>query len=225
MSKKVVVIALVVIVAAAALVALWLSRPHEAHGAGVTAVLVETFDVDAVPVRIWYVVDGDTVRLADGSYVRMVGYNAWEKDDPLGPDAKRYLEDLCRPGEIAYLDVDDYEPRDKYGRTLGYLWCKVGDAYVPVVKMFLLVRPELVKNEFYIPPDEHPYFRWLERYEIVIQGVDKIVVVNGTGRHVVSGNVVTLTGGIYDLYANDKLVRKLILLNGSRHLVISLRYR
>ena len=77
---------------------------------------------DSAPVPLWYVVDGDTVRLSNGTYVRLVGYDAYELSELMGPEAKQALESLCRwalQGSEAALDMDDLEPRDKYGRLLG----------------------------------------------------------------------------------------------------------
>ncbi|GEM_PF-6352365 len=189
-----------------------------------TVKVIETYDVDAHPVDLWYIVDGDTVRLKNGTYVRIVGYNAWEKSEPLGLEAREYLGTLCSK-RIIYLDVDDYESRDRYGRILGYVWCQVNGAYVPITKMFLLVRPDLVKNKLYIPPDEHPYWQWTTRYRVKFKCVKNIIVINGTGKYVFRDGVVTLTGGVYDVFVGNQhfeYFRKLILLNGSTTLVLNL---
>ena len=88
--------------------------------------IFEVPDADSTSVELWYVVDGDTVRLSNGTYVRLVGYDAYELSEPMGLEAKQALEDLCRAwwgARWAWLDVDDLEPRDEYGRLLGYLWC------------------------------------------------------------------------------------------------------
>ncbi|WP_167827655.1 thermonuclease family protein [Pyrobaculum islandicum] len=143
-----------------------------------TVVVVEMPDVDAQRVAVWRAIDGDTVETSVGR-VRLVGYDAWEWDEPHGPEARYFLIGLC--GGTDYLDVDDLEPRDRYGRILGYLWCgrvfEVGGiyytAYASVQKAFLLVRPDLVKRPLYIPPDEHPYWRWLKHFTVAFDRVDR----------------------------------------------------
>ncbi len=124
-----------------------------------SVVIIEVLDDDARPVFITRVVDGDTVELADGRRVRLVGYDAYELSEPLGALARQELRSLCL-GE-AYLDVDDLEPRDRYGRILGYLWCRRGAGnitwYVNVQKHFIVGNGhKYVKRLLYIPPTNIP---------------------------------------------------------------------
>lgn len=168
-------------------------------------------DVDAQRVAVWRAIDGDTVETSVGR-VRLVGYDAWEWDEPRGPEARYFLNYLC--GGTDYLDVDDLEPRDRYGRILGYLWCgrvfEVGGiyytAYASVQKAFLLVRPDLVKRPLYIPPDEHPYWHWLKRFTVAFDRPVKLVVLNttsvATGRIFKFDNAtqIVLTCGVYKVY-------------------------
>ena len=143
--------------------------------------LFEVPDTDSALVQLWYVVDGDTVRLSNGTYVRLVGYDAYELSEPMGPEAKQALENLCKlalRGSKAALDMDDLEPRDKYGRLLGYLWCpymgvRFEDGsemvdWVNVNKWFLTQGSQYVKRALYIPPDEHPYWVWLTNHNITL---------------------------------------------------------
>jgi endonuclease YncB( thermonuclease family) len=143
--------------------------------------LFEVPDTDSALVQLWYVVDGDTVRLSNGTYVRLVGYDAYELSEPMGPEAKQALENLCKlalQGSKAAFDMDDLEPRDKYGRLLGYLWCpymgvRFEDGsemvdWVNVNKWFLTQGSQYVKRALYIPPDEHPYWVWLTNHNIAL---------------------------------------------------------
>jgi len=50
--------------------------------------LFEVPDADSVLMQLWYVIDGDTVRLANGTYVRLVGYDSYELSEAMGPEAK-----------------------------------------------------------------------------------------------------------------------------------------
>ena len=141
--------------------------------------LFEVPDADSVLMQLWYVIDGDTVRLANGTYVRLVGYDSYELSEAMGPEAKQALENLCwaaLQGIAAALDVDDLEPRDTYGRLLGYLWCPYIQVYfedgsemldwVNVNKWFLTLGSQYVKRQLYVPPDEHPYWVWLTQHNI-----------------------------------------------------------
>jgi micrococcal nuclease len=76
-----------------------------------------------------HVVDGDTVDLlVDGSRerVRLIGINTPETVDPdrpvqcYGPEAKAYTASLLPVGTPVLLERD-VEPRDDYGRLLGYV--------------------------------------------------------------------------------------------------------
>jgi micrococcal nuclease len=74
--------------------------------------------------------DGDTVRLADGTEVRLIGINAPEvahRDDPAepgGPEAQRFLRGLL-DGRRIRLEVGP-EPKDDYGRTLAHVFTADG---------------------------------------------------------------------------------------------------
>ncbi len=143
-------------------------------------IVVEYHHPDAEYARI-RVVDGDTVRLSDrGESLRLVGYDAYELREPLGYDAKAYLQRLCSDGS-AYILIDKLEPRDRFGRLLGYLWCRVEvdgyTAWVSVQRAFLA--SDLIKSELYIKPDLYPYWVWREGKEIRFEW-DRGRIVNGS---------------------------------------------
>lgn len=78
-----------------------------------------------------YVYDGDTVRLADGRHVRLLGINTpemgrdGEPSQPFAAKARRALQGLlARHGERVGLQFDR-ERRDRYHRVLAHLY--VGD--------------------------------------------------------------------------------------------------
>jgi endonuclease YncB( thermonuclease family) len=79
---------------------------------------------DAVPAQVRSVVDGDTLRLADGRSVRLIGINAPELAhdgrvaEPFGERARQRLVQLVqRSGERIRLQPG-VQPQDHYGRTL-----------------------------------------------------------------------------------------------------------
>ena len=76
------------------------------------------------------VVDGDTVDLRIGqrrTRVRLIGVNTPETVDPrrgvecFGPEAKAFTARLLGPGTRVRVERD-IEPRDDYGRLLGYVY-------------------------------------------------------------------------------------------------------
>lgn len=78
------------------------------------------------------VVDGDTLRLQDGRSVRLIGLNAPElghrgrTDEPFAVAAKRRLQALVDASGGQVLLRPGAEAKDKYGRTLAYLYDRDG---------------------------------------------------------------------------------------------------
>ena len=67
------------------------------------------------------VIDGDTIWVYGIGDVRLVQVDTPEKGESGYDDAKKFVEDHCR-GKTVYLDIDDKEPADKYGRTLAIVY-------------------------------------------------------------------------------------------------------
>lgn len=82
----------------------------------------------AETVRVARVVDGDTLKLADGRSVRLIGVNAPElahhgrSEEPFAVAAQRRLQDLvaANDGEVGL--VTGQQGKDKYGRTLAHAY-------------------------------------------------------------------------------------------------------
>jgi len=77
-------------------------------------------------VLVTRVVDGDTVELASGEKVRLIGVDTPETVDPrkpvqcFGQEAKEFTKSLL---ENQWVRLEqDVEPKDRYGRTLSYVW-------------------------------------------------------------------------------------------------------
>lgn len=88
---------------------------------------------DDVPkVVVSQVVDGDTVRLADGRSIRLIGINAPElgrkgrSDEPYAVQAKRRLQALIDAGDGRVGLLYGEQRKDRYGRTLGHLYDRQG---------------------------------------------------------------------------------------------------
>ena len=70
--------------------------------------------------RVGYVVDGDTIRLANGRYVRLIGIDTPELGRPYYLAAKRQLNRLVE-GEVRLVNPASTDDRDHYGRLLRYV--------------------------------------------------------------------------------------------------------
>lgn len=65
-----------------------------------------------------YIIDGDTVRLADGQRLRLKGIDAPEMSQPGGEEARAHLFTLLEGGDIRVALTGN----DKYGRLVGTLY-------------------------------------------------------------------------------------------------------
>jgi len=83
---------------------------------------------------IWYVVDGDTIRLTDRDYVRLIGMDTPETVkpgtpvQPYGPQASADLKALLA-GHTAVVLERDVSNTDVYGRLLRFVWVKTGSSW------------------------------------------------------------------------------------------------
>lgn len=66
------------------------------------------------------VIDGDTIKLKNNRYVRLLGINAPEKGQLFYNESKNRLKELLENKEIFF--EKDREDRDKYGRLLRYVF-------------------------------------------------------------------------------------------------------
>lgn len=73
------------------------------------------------------VIDGDTIVLADGRHVRLIGvdcpevaHRPGERDEPFGAAARAFTARMVAGKEVTL--EGDVEPFDRYRRTLAYVW-------------------------------------------------------------------------------------------------------
>ncbi|MDP6670703.1 MAG: thermonuclease family protein [archaeon] len=78
------------------------------------------------------VVDGDTLVLANGERVRLIGINSPEKGEPCFEEAGDFLASAVS-GKAVELFFDS-ERQDKYGRTLAYVFVDEKHANLLLVK-------------------------------------------------------------------------------------------
>ena len=99
------------------------------------------------------VVDGDTVHCRSGLKVRLIGIDAPEmRQGEVGRAARAALLRLTPVGSTVQLEAD-VSPRDRYGRTLAYIWR--GDTLVneAIIRLGWALR-------YTMPPD----VRYVERF-------------------------------------------------------------
>jgi len=70
------------------------------------------------------IIDGDTLRLVSRERVRLIGVNAPELKEKLGPMAAQCLKDILG-GQRVRLEVG-VEPKDRYGRMLAHVHTESG---------------------------------------------------------------------------------------------------
>jgi len=90
------------------------------------------------------VIDGDTVELADGQRVRLIGINTPEQDEPLYDEATTFTRDLLQGKEVG-IEYGAAQV-DQYDRALMYLW--VGDK----LANYEIARAGYAKR-YYLPPN------------------------------------------------------------------------
>lgn len=73
-----------------------------------------------ISAKVKDVIDGDTAVTTAGR-VRYIGVDAPERGEPFYKEARRRNAELVR-GKTVRISVCDEEPKDKYGRTLGFLY-------------------------------------------------------------------------------------------------------
>ncbi|HKE99208.1 MAG TPA: thermonuclease family protein [Actinomycetes bacterium] len=116
--------------------------------------------------RVREVVDGDTVVVDRSTSVRLIGVDTPETRHPdkpvqcFGKEASRHTAELLPPGTRVRL-VADVEPRDRYGRTLAYVY-RARDG--------LLVNAELVRDGYAQPLTIPPNVAHAEEFRDLARG-------------------------------------------------------
>lgn len=63
------------------------------------------------------VVDGNTIEVYGVGKVQLIQVKTPQMNETGFSDAKKFVEEKCL-GKTVYLDIDDMQPKDRYGRTL-----------------------------------------------------------------------------------------------------------
>ena len=77
-------------------------------------------------IKVYRIIDGDTIELTNGERVRLIGIDSAEVGQCYYLEAKNKLEDLLQGKEIRL--GKDISERDKYGRLLSYIY--IGNIFV-----------------------------------------------------------------------------------------------
>ena len=110
------------------------------------------------PCTVVRVVDGDTIGCASGERVRLLLIDTPERSqDPYGSMATQALEDLISGQSEVNLEAD-VEPRDRYGRTLAYVWLADGR----------MANEEMARGGFAVSLTYPPNVRYVERIRAAV---------------------------------------------------------
>ena len=71
------------------------------------------------------VIDGNTIQVYGVGRVQLIQVDTPDKEPGLS-QAKKFVEDKCL-GKTVYLDIDDKQSEDKYGRTLAIVYTDTSD--------------------------------------------------------------------------------------------------
>ena len=71
------------------------------------------------------VIDGNTIQVYGVGRVQLIQVDTPDKEPGLS-QAKQFVEDRCL-GKTVYLDIDDKQSEDKYGRTLAIVYTDTSD--------------------------------------------------------------------------------------------------
>ena len=92
------------------------------------------------------VIDGNTIQVYGVGKVQLAQVKTPKNTDPGFSDSKKFVEDKCL-GKTVYLDIDDKQPKDKYGRILAIIYTDNED-----------INNELIENKLaeisYFEPSE-----------------------------------------------------------------------
>ena len=89
--------------------------------------------VNAIPITVTEISDGDTFKLSDGKTFRLYGVNAPEVKESFYEEAKVFTENLVLGKEISFEQETNYKV-DKFGRELGYVFVDGVNLNIELVK-------------------------------------------------------------------------------------------
>ena len=115
----VIVVAIIIIIFLAPFLLLW-SAPHEVEDR-FSEIMEEHPNMVGFGGKIIKVIDGDTLQIGQ-ERVRLSLVDTPERGEPGFQEATDFTSTVCPPGSNAEL-VRDFPIEDKYGRSLGLVYC------------------------------------------------------------------------------------------------------
>ncbi len=79
------------------------------------------------------IIDGDTLDV-DDKRIRLALVDTPEHGEQGYMEATQFTESLCPLRSTAYIDIDDGQPVDKYGRTVAVVYCGGNNLNAELVK-------------------------------------------------------------------------------------------
>ena len=92
------------------------------------------------------VIDANTIQVYGIGKVQLTQVKTPDVNESGFSDAKKFTEKLCL-GKTVYLDVDDAQPQDKYGRTLAIVYTNTTDVNKA------LINNDLAKISYFEPSE------------------------------------------------------------------------
>jgi len=138
--------------------------------------------IDAVGV-VTHIVDGDTIdaeitrvndkfmdRIKPGSVyrIRFSDINAPELNTIEGVRSKEALSSILKPGMTIYLDIDDVDVFDRYGRIVAVVYIKYNDTHLLNVNKWLLDNHYAEIMDF---PNEFNPYTWKLYIKVNTSGI------------------------------------------------------
>jgi len=120
-------------------------------------ILLSSFLYGQDVVRVKRVIDGDTILLANGERVRLIGVNTPETKHPqkpverFGKEASLFTKRMVEGKEVR-LEFD-WQKRDKFGRLLAYVYLMDGT----------FLNAEIIKQGYGFAYTKYP-FKYLEEF-------------------------------------------------------------
>ena len=86
---------------------------------------------------VTFVVDGDTLDIEGVGRIRLADLNAPELERKGGTEARDFVRRVCE-GRRVYLDIDDHNVTDKYGRIVAVVYIPYNETcYVNLNQLLL----------------------------------------------------------------------------------------
>lgn len=93
------------------------------------------------------VIDGNTIQVYGVGKVQLSQVKIHDANESGFGDAKKFVEARCL-GKIVYLDIDDEQPQDQYGRTLAIVYTDTDDINRELVEKNLATISYFEPSEF-----------------------------------------------------------------------------